>query len=267
MVLVVVYARSRVVYSTSHMPDPQRVAVGNPVLTNQKKSVELLLVTGRVRAMAVPEFEAFLQRELLQVHGLAVDVAQRTEVILRSLVVSESTEQQGLQSEPSFMVSQGFRERSVRFVGTRTHSEAISSSSEDDGLRLDSKEWERSDAVASRITAGLRKQTMIKDFHSHTTRFDKWVHRLGLRMKGRSTSGHCFLGAWPKRVLQSGPFEAVISIIILLNVILIGLSSDYDVQCSVMDKLCDSEVREESLLEHLTRKTATHTNQTKVATH
>jgi len=202
------------------------------------------------------DFQASLQAELLHVHCLAVDMVQQIEVLLRGVVVAEAPEQHDVQS--SFVVSQGLVSktlgaRSVTLGGLQTYSQGTSDSSADNVLGLDRENIKtRSDIVASRITAGLRKQSMIRDFHTHNMRLDRsammWVHRLGLRMTRKSASARCFLGDWPKRVLQSGPFETVISIIILLNVILIGVSSDFDVQCSVMDMSCDSEVRGSLLL-------------------
>jgi len=97
--------------------------------------------------------------------------------------------------------------------------------------------------VQSRIASGLKLLTMAKDYHSTTrTTYRKMIKRFGQDSIAKlQLDGSC-LGARASQAVQSTAFNAMTAAFIVLNAILIGVSSDFDVRCAVLhDFACTRE--------------------------
>ena len=95
--------------------------------------------------------------------------------------------------------------------------------------------------IASRISGGLAKLTMTKDYHCSTgVRFRHhlmtWRNRL--TMKSRCMCIPNFCDGWLSHLLDSPVFECMVSMLILLDAFLIGIVADDDVKCAATDSSC-----------------------------
>ena len=99
-----------------------------------------------------------------------------------------------------------------------------------------------SEELPSRISVGLTKMNMAKDYHSSTKA--RKLHRQRVWWDSVSIKSRC--STWTHNscegrlthLLESAAFECAVSLLILLNGILIGIVADSDLRCAVTGTLC-----------------------------
>eukprot|EP00450_Noctiluca_scintillans_P035036 CAMPEP_0194540096 /NCGR_PEP_ID=MMETSP0253-20130528/80249_1 /TAXON_ID=2966 /ORGANISM="Noctiluca scintillans" /LENGTH=653 /DNA_ID=CAMNT_0039386439 /DNA_START=9 /DNA_END=1966 /DNA_ORIENTATION=+ len=98
--------------------------------------------------------------------------------------------------------------------------------------------------LKTRISGGLKHLTQTNEFKLTTRSQSQMMTVISQSRFGRSLLEKKLFGGWIAQVVESSAFDNVVAILIVLNTILIGVSTHFEFRCVVFGEACSPELNE-----------------------